>query len=108
MADRISAHRYYDGSDSCQASPRPAGLLAYLAHTSQRSASNHKGDPDIALHAISAYPVCFRLRPLQAKLAVTPRRIEFVILRTASSPPVALHPASQRRSYLRLQGLGLP
>ncbi len=36
------------------------------------------------------------------------RRIEFVILRTASSPPVALHPASQRRSYLQLQGLGLP
>ena len=37
-----------------------------------------------------------------------PRRIEFVILRTASSPPVALHPASQRRSYLRLQGLAYP
>ena len=37
-----------------------------------------------------------------------PRRIEFVILRTASSPTVAPHITSQRRSYLRLRGLGLP
>ena len=37
-----------------------------------------------------------------------PRRIEFVILRTASSPPAALHPASRRRSCLQLRGHGLP
>ena len=48
----------------------------------------------------------FAKRPSQ--LAATPCRIEFALLRTASSPPVALHPASQRRSYLRLRGLGLP
>ena len=30
-------------------------------------------------------------------------RIEFVILQTGRSPPVAPHPASRRRSYLRLQ-----
>src|SRR5258707_14890561 len=37
-----------------------------------------------------------------SRLATAPRRNRFVILRTASSPPVALHPASRRRSYLRL------
>ena len=93
MADRISAHRYYDGSDSCQASPRPAGLLAYLAHTSQRSASNHKGDPDIALHAISAYPMCFRLRLLPASSPSLPAESSSsscgppVRLRLLSTPP---------------------
>jgi len=34
---------------------------------------------------------------------VTPGRNGFVILRTGRSPPVALHPASWRRSYSRLQ-----
>ena len=33
----------------------------------------------------------------------TPGRIEFVILWTGRSPPVALHPASRRRSYVQLQ-----
>jgi hypothetical protein len=33
------------------------------------------------------------------------RRIEFVILRTGRSLPVAPHPASRRRSYVQLQGL---
>ena len=56
----------------------------------------------------STHTMCFRLRLLQASSPPTPRRIEFAILRTASSSPVALHPASQRRSYFRLQGLGLP
>src|SRR5690349_22507050 len=37
-----------------------------------------------------------------SRLATAPRRNRFVILRTAASPPVALHPASWRRSYLRL------
>jgi hypothetical protein len=41
--------------------------------------------------------------PLASWLATTPGRIEFVILRTSRSPPVALHPASRRRSYVRLQ-----
>ena len=36
-------------------------------------------------------------------------RIEFVILRTAHSPPAASHPALPRRSYSRLQaGEGVP
>ena len=41
--------------------------------------------------------------PYSSWLATTPGRIAFVILRTDVSPPVALHPASRRRSYLRLQ-----
>ncbi len=43
-----------------------------------------------------------------SRLVETSRRIEFVILRTDGSLPVALHPASRRRSYLLLRGLGLP
>jgi hypothetical protein len=47
--------------------------------------------------------------PLNRRLARRNGRIEFVILRMALSPPVALHPASWRRSYVRLQaGVGLP
>ena len=42
----------------------------------------------------------------QARRNTPPNRVR--LLRTASSPPVASHPASQRRSYLRLRGLGLP
>jgi len=45
--------------------------------------------------------------PWMRRLAAPQGRIVFVILRTACSPPVALHPASQRRSYLRLPGLGI-
>jgi hypothetical protein len=44
-----------------------------------------------------------RLRPSPAGSPDTPGRIEFVILRTGRSPPVASHPASRRRSYSRLQ-----
>jgi hypothetical protein len=41
--------------------------------------------------------------PLSSRLTAAPGRIEFVILRTGRSPPAALHPASRRRSYGRLQ-----
>ena len=41
--------------------------------------------------------------PLASRLAETPGRIGFVILRTGRSPPAALHPASRRRSCSRLQ-----
>ncbi len=61
-------------------------------------------------------PDGFQASPWYRWLAVTPRRIEFVIPgsspgqapRTASSLPLAPHPASQRRSYLQLRGHGLP
>src|ERR1039457_2965035 len=41
--------------------------------------------------------------PLASRLAATTGRIEFVILRTSRSPPVALHLLSRGRSYFRLQ-----
>src|SRR6516162_523465 len=43
-----------------------------------------------------------------SRLVAAPRRIEFVCLRTDPSPQIALHLASQRRSYLRLRSLWLP
>ena len=47
--------------------------------------------------------------PLCRRLARRYGRIEFLIVRMARSPPVALHPASRRRSYNRLQaGVGIP
>ena len=103
-----SASRYYEGSDSCLPSLRAAGLPACLATPSRHSASNHAVCPGNVLHASYNVPDVFRTSPRMSRLAVTPRRIEFALLRTASSLPVALHPASRRRSYLRLRGLGLP
>lgn len=47
----------------------------------------------------------FQASPLMSRLATRSRRNRFVILRTAGSPPVALHPASRRRSYLQFLGL---
>jgi hypothetical protein len=48
---------------------------------------------------------CFQASPWMSRLATASRRIRFLILRTAGSPPVAPHPASRRRSYLQLQSL---
>ena len=45
----------------------------------------------------------FRASPRMSRLATASRRIRFVLLRTAGSPPVAPHPASRRRSFLRLR-----
>ena len=62
--------------------------------------------PDVAFPVTSARPVGAsrgsRLRHCTRRLAATPRRIGFVILQAVRSPPVAPHPASRRRSYLRL------
>ncbi len=41
--------------------------------------------------------------PLSSRLATTTGRNRFALLRTGRSPPVAPHPASWRRSYLRLR-----
>jgi hypothetical protein len=46
-----------------------------------------------------------RLRHFPAGSPRAPGRNGFVILRTGRSPPVALHPASRRRSYSRLQAV---
>jgi len=76
--------RYYAGSDSCPASLHRAGLLAYLAHTSQRSTSNHKHGPNIVS---CAYPTClvrFRLRHLLAGSPPCPADRQFA---SDCSPP---------------------
>src|SRR5216683_1622592 len=50
-----------------------------------------------------------RASPFGRRLANRSGRIEFVILRTTSSPPIAPHPALRRRSYGWIQaGVGLP
>jgi len=65
---------------------------------------NHVVRPD------SHVPITSCVRPVLSnqaspgmrKLAATHRRIGFVYLQAAHSPPTALHPASRRRSCLRL------
>jgi hypothetical protein len=47
----------------------------------------------------------FQASPSMSRLATRSRRNRFVILRTAGSPPVALHSALRRRSYLQFLGL---
>lgn len=83
-----------------------AGLPTYCATPSCRSVSNHVDCRVIAYHHASVTRE-FRTSPCMSRLVAVPRRIEFVILRTDCSPPVALHPASRRRSYLRLRSCGL-
>ena len=81
-------------------------LPTYFATPSFRSASNHVDCRIIADHHASVTRG-FRTSPCMRRLVAAPRRIEFVILRTNSSPPVALHLASRRRSFLRLRSLWL-
>ena len=45
----------------------------------------------------------FQASPPSSRLATGLRRIGFVLLRTGGSPPAAPHPASRRRSCLRLR-----
>jgi hypothetical protein len=97
--------QYYAGSDSCPALARQAGLFAYSALPSGHPAPNHVVLPNIALSVTSARPVGFPGFARPSRLAATRRRNGFVILRAIRSPPVALHPASRRRSYLRLHAM---
>jgi hypothetical protein len=83
-----------------------AGLPAYFATPSCRSVSNHVGCLVIAYHHASVTSE-FRTSPWNRRLAAALRRIEFVCLRTDSSPPVAPHAASGQRSYLRLRSCGI-
>ena len=82
-----------------------AGLPAYFATPSCGSISNHVNCLVIAFHHASVTSD-FRTSPWHRRLAAALRRIEFVILRTDTSPPVAPHLASRRRSYLRLRSCG--
>ena len=94
---------------------RRAGLPASRNRPSEPSVSNHRPAPMAALSPNPSAPSASPARaavwasPLDRRLARRYGRIEFVILRMAHSPPVAPHPASRRRSYVRLQaGVGIP
>ena len=120
-------HRYYGCSDSWTAGSsalqgrmntvfgRP-GLPVSRHRPSDHSVSNHLPSSRQVSGVFSArltgpprrgHP--FRghaswASPFPSRLATTAGRIEFLALRTDRSPPVALHLASRRRSYFRLQG----
>jgi hypothetical protein len=92
--------------------------LCYVVVSSNRSVSNHplsspeswsgfhlRDLPSVPSHngPCPRGPSVTWASPLASRLATTRSRIEFVILRTSRSPPVAPHPVSRRRSYLWLQ-----
>ncbi len=98
------------------------GLPASRNRPSEPSVSNHRPAPMAAFtprpspgqaltpqrHRLPPLPGVWA-SPLYRRLARRYGRIEFLIVRMARSPPVALHPASRRRSYNRLQaGVGIP
>jgi hypothetical protein len=92
------------------ASPRRAGLMDSFPRTSERSASNHLMGSSVAFARYPSAPTTSRATrtrvwasPFASRLATPSGRIEFVILRTVRSPPVAPHPASRRRSDVWLQ-----
>ena len=92
-----------------------AGLLASRNPPSEPSVSNHRPAPIVALtpnpSALSASSARAQVwaSPLDRRLARRYGRIEFLSVRMTLSPPVAPHPASWRRSYIRLQaGVGIP
>ena len=97
--------RYHEGSDSCTAhlpcrSPRLLRHTFLSFHLQPRGLPSHRLPPRQRDQRVSGFALWGR------RLAAALRRIEFVILRTDNSPPVALHPASRRRSYLRLRSCG--
>jgi hypothetical protein len=92
------------------------GLLVSCIEPSDRSASNHLMSPpefglvsfpELTARSFHRIPfgdhVVTWASPSSSRLATTTGRIEFVILRTSRSTPVALHPLSRGRSYFRLQ-----
>lgn len=98
---------YYGGSDS--SSRHPANRSPRFLRPSFPSfRPQPRGVPRCRFPRHPSATGSFRASPSPSRLAAAPRRIRFVFLRTDSSPPVALHPASRRRSNLRLRGCGKP
>ena len=86
----------------------PTGLPASLTHPSSTFRLQPRRQPGHRFLSQISVTDPFQTSLYPSELVAVPRRIEFVILRTACSLPVAPHPASLRRSYLQLRGLGLP
>ena len=75
----------------------------------EHSVPKHLTAPAVALTHNPSARQAFRASPVTSRLARRPGRNGFVILRTARSHPVALHPLSQGRSYFQLQvGVCIP
>ena len=96
--------QYYAGSDSCRASPArqvsPFHPLAFRASNPQPRCAPARHV--LITSCVRSVPFSPRLRHTSRRLAATPRRIGFVILQAARSPPAAPHHVSRRRSCLRL------
>ena len=118
--------RYYGRCDSCPPRRVTVGSTAVNSVNGQVSLFHVLGLPTIpspttcGCSASPRHATCRRVEPrphpngthpngnsgLRHSLASSPHhagRIEFLIVRTGRSPPVALHPVSRRRSYVRLQ-----
>ena len=112
-------HRYYGRSDSCPFGSSALPCMNTLSSNRQVSLIHASGLPiplspptcqssDVAFTRYPSARRIFRFRRSRLHLSlvgspILTGRIEFVILRVDRSPPVALHPASRRRSYNRLQ-----
>ena len=92
---------------SFQTIPSPTTLCSPVAALSRYVLPLSATDlPEAFQHSFRAYfPHGSRLRHFPAGSPESPGRNGFVYLRTGRSPPVALHPASRRRSYSRLQAV---
>jgi len=77
---------------------RPRSLVCFLSEAYRVSWPSMAKNTPVPVGRIVIWA-----SPLASRLATVTSRIEFVILRTSRSPPVAPHPASRRRSYLQLQ-----
>ena len=102
-----SPTRYYQDSDSCR--PHPDRQVSSLhSHTRPSVPPPTTRTTRSSLYTPKQRDRCvpdFAITQ-QARRRSTPNRVR--LLQTASSLPVALHPASRRRSYPQLRGLGLP
>ena len=95
--------RYYQGSDSSTSHQRQRSpWFSRLTFLMFRPQPRYAPDPRFIHHRNGISE--FQTSPRMSKLVADMPRIGFVILRTTISPPVAPHPASWRRSYLRLHG----
>src|SRR6266545_2345483 len=97
--------RYHEGSDSCSAhlrrrSPRLPRHTFLSFRLQPRGLPGHRLPPRQRDQRVSDFA-------LESQARRSSRRIEFVCLRTNSSPPVAPHAASSQRSYLRLRSCGI-